>query len=414
MRLHGEDIMRLTAKALRELRLPAGKNEHTFRDDDIPGLGIRMREGGSRNWVFEYSIGDKSRKMTLGAANPESVKIIRERASELHARVRLGEDPQGAKEEVRARAGDTFEVIAKKYLAAKKDQMRPRSFAEVERHILKHAKTLNGMQVAGIARRDIATLIGTIKDNAGQVTANRVRSSLSDFFGWCLSEGIAGVERNPVVDTRKFPEKSRERVLKDFELRAIWQCLNDDHYGSIIKLLALTGQRASEIGSLQWTEITETAIELPGSRTKNGRPHIVPLSSPALDIITSQPRRADDDGTLRDLIFGIGQRGFSGWDYGKASLDKRITEKLGEPLDHWTPHDLRRTMITIMNDRLGVLPHAVKAIVNHVGAAKLGVAGTYNKAVYLRERTEALNLWADHLMAIVAGRENNVTPLRRA
>ena len=90
--------MRLTAKALRELRLPAGKNEHTFRDDDIPGLGIRMREGGSRNWVFEYSIGDKSRKMTLGAANPESVKIIRERASELHARVRLGEDPQGAKE----------------------------------------------------------------------------------------------------------------------------------------------------------------------------------------------------------------------------------------------------------------------------------------------------------------------------
>jgi integrase len=408
------DIMKLTAKAIKGLRLPAGKNEHTFRDDDISGLGIRLRAGGSCNWVFEYSLGDKSRKMTLGNATPESAKIIRERAAELHARVRLGEDPQAQKEDNRARASDTFEAIAKKYLAAKKDQMRLRSFVEVERHILKHAKTLNGMPVASIARRDIAGLIGTIKDNSGQVTANRVRSTLSDFFGWAISEDIAGVESNPVINTKKFDEAPRDRVLKDFELQAIWQCAGDDHYGSIIKLLALTGQRANEIASLCWSEISDNAINLSGSRTKNGRPHIVPLSAPAAKIITAQLRRANDDGTLRDPIFGIGPRGFSGWDYCKQRLDTAIAKELGKPLEHWTPHDLRRTMVTLMNDRLGVLPHAVEATINHIGVAKLGVAGTYNRALYMRERTEALNLWADHLMAIVAGRENNVTPLRRA
>jgi hypothetical protein len=67
-----------------------------------------------------------------------------------------------------------------------------------------------------------------------------------------------------------------------------------------------------------------------------------------------------------------------------------------------------------MNDRLGVLPHVVEAILNHVGGTKGGVAGVYNKALYLRERVDALRLWADHLLAVVEGRENNVTPLKRA
>ena len=95
-------------------------------------------------------------------------------------------------------------------------------------------------------------------------------------------------------------------------------------------------------------------------------------------------------------------------------MDERITNELGKPLEHWTPHDLRRTMSTLMNDRLGVLPHVVEAILNHVGGSKAGVAGVYNKALYLRERVEALPLWADHLTSIVEGDENNITPFKRA
>jgi integrase len=113
-------------------------------------------------------------------------------------------------------------------------------------------------------------------------------------------------------------------------------------------------------------------------------------------------------------VFGIGQQGFSGWSRCKERLDERIEKDLGAPLDHWTPHDLRRTMSTLMNDRLGVLPHVVEAILNHVSGSKGGVAGVYNKALYLRERSDALNLWASHLTAIVEGRENNVTPFKRA
>jgi integrase len=436
--------MKLTAKGIRAVELPAGKTEKLFWDDDIPGFGLRLRAGGSRNWVFQYALGEKQRRLSLGAATPESftrhagpdgTKLgIRELAAQLHAKVKLGQDPAGDKTENRKRASDTFEVIAKKYLAAKKTSTRPGTYTETERHILKHAKTLERLQVAKISRRDISTLIGTIRDNSGPVAANRVRSTLSDFFSWAMSEGIDGIENNPVIDTNKSEEKARDRVLRDHELRTIWKHAGTDHYGSIIKLLMLTGQRADEIAGLRWPELTETTvpekriadtirlpqfsikvIDLPAERTKNKKPHLVPLSEQAAAIIAQQPRRANNDGGLREFVFGIGQRGFSGWSRCKERLDERIAKELGEPLEPWTPHDLRRTMSTVMNGSLDVLPHVVEAILNHVSSqasGKSGVAGVYNKAVYLRERAEALKLWADHLDAIVSEENDNV-PMRR-
>jgi integrase len=437
--------MKLTAKGIRGAELAAGKTDQLFWDDDIPGFGLRLRAGGSRGWVFQYALGEKQRRLSLGAASLESfttvkdgegqiIKLgIREQAAQLHARVKLGHDPAGDKTESRKRASETFEAITKRFLAAKKLGMRPGSYDQIRRHIETYAQPIAGLQVAKITRRDIAGLLGAVRENSGAVTSNRVRSTLSDFFGWAMSEGIDGIESNPVIGTNKSEEVSRDRVLKDHELRAIWKHAGDDHYGSIIRLLMLTGQRADEIASLRRSEIVETtvperrvtdtirlpqfnitAIDLPAERTKNKRPHIVPLSDPAAAILAKQPERASSDGSLREFVFGIGQLGFSGWSRCKERLDERITKELGEPLEHYTPHDLRRTMSTLMNDRLGVLPHVVEAILNHVSGSKGGVAGVYNKALYLRERAEALNLWADHLASIIQGRENNITPLKRA
>jgi integrase len=438
--------MKLTAKGIRGLQLPEGKMDHLFWDDDIPGFGLRLRAGGSRSWVFQYALGDKQRRLSLGTASAESfstvkdsdgrIKLgIRNQAAQLHAKVKLGQDPAGDKTESRKRASDTFEAIAKKYLTAKKESTRSGTYTETERHILKHARPLNGLQVAKIARRDIATLIGTIKQNSGPVAANRVRSTLSDLFGWAMSEGIDGVENNPVIGTNKSDEVSRDRVLKDHELRTIWKYAGDDHYGSIIKLLMLTGQRADEIASLRWAEIGEAivpekrdtdgikrpaftvnGIDLPAERTKNKRPHIVPLSAPAAAILAAQQCRVDGSGALREFVFGVGQRGFSGWSRCKERLDERIAKELGSELPGWTPHDLRRTMSTVMNDGLDVLPHVVEAVLNHVSSqrsGKSGVSGVYNKALYLRERVDALNRWADHLNAIVSD-ANNVVSLREA
>jgi integrase len=402
--------MKLTTKNTPTLPLPADKTDHIFWDDEVTGLGLRLRAGGSRNWVFQYALGEKQRRMSLGSAKAIKLPDARKTAEKLHAKVKLGDDPAGQKAEKKARAADTFEAIGQRFLAFQKDQLKPGSYRQVERH-MRHAKPLHRLQLAAIDRRTVASLISALKDSSGAVTANRVGSTLSYFFTWAMGQGI--VENNPLIGVSKFEEKARERVLSDAELRLIWNHAGDDHYGSIVKLLMLTAQRADEIASLRWSEIGDDAITLPSARTKNGRQHVVPLSGPALAIVQAQPRRASDDGSLRDLVFGLGHRGFSGWSRCKERLDERITkDRKGKPLPHWTTHDLRRTAATSMAN-LGVQPHIIEAVLNHVSGHKSGVAGIYNRSTYEPEKRDALVRLAGHLMTVVEGGASNVTPLRR-
>src|SRR6516225_3433439 len=401
--------MKLTAKNVLTLPVPAGKADHIVWDDDVHGLGLRIRDG-RRTLVFQYKIGDQHRRMNLGAVSAISFGKTRETAKDLYARVRLGQDPASEKAEARMNAAETFAAVAARFLEYKRTRLRPRSYPDVERHLLVHAKALHGLQLAKIERRDIATVIAAVADNSGAVTGNRVRTSLSTFFSWAMMYGL--IEGNPVAGTARNREHSRERVLDPVELRAIWNNLADDHYGAIVKLLALTGQRAGEIAALRWSEIHGNTVVLPSDRTKNHRVHVVPLSAAARAILEAQPRRTNAAGRERDLIFGHGEGAFSGWSKAKGELDARITAVIGKPLPHWTPHDLRRTAATQMAE-LGVQPHVIEGVLNHVSGHRAGVAGIYNRASYEREKTIALDLWADRLMAIVEGRETNVVTLQR-
>ena len=92
-----------------------------------------------------------------------------------------------------------------------------------------------------------------------------------------------------------------------------------------------------------------------------------------------------------------------------GQLDARIADS-GKPLPQWTPHDFRRTCATRMSD-LGILPHAIEALLNHVSGFRRGIAGVYNKSLYAAEKKQALGIWADHLAAITQGRRTNVRAL---
>src|SRR5262245_60566017 len=166
--------MKLTANLIRSLALPAGKSEAFFWDDDIAGFGVRVRAGGSKNFVFQYKIHTKNRRMTLGSVTAIDIGRARETAKDLYARVRLGEDPAGSKAESRIRAAETFEATAALFLARQRTRLRPKSYENVERHLLTHAKALHGLQLTKVARRDIATCLAGITQNNGAVTANRV------------------------------------------------------------------------------------------------------------------------------------------------------------------------------------------------------------------------------------------------
>jgi integrase len=305
----------------------------------------------------------------------------------------------------RVRAAETFGAEAQRYLGRRKETMKPRAYAEVERHLLAHAKPLHTARLNEIDRRTIALRLVEIETSAGPVARNRVRSSLSAFFNWSVREGL--LENNPVMGTGKADEgSSRERVLSEVELARVWAALPQDQFGDIIQLLVLTGQRRDEIGWLRWSEVDfdRALIVLPPERTKNRRTHELPLSLQARTILERQPRRNG-----REFVFGLGKGGFSGWSDCKARLDGMLKGKGKVKHAPWRLHDLRRTCATGMAE-LGVQPHIIEAVLNHMSGHKAGVAGIYNRARYEGEMRNALQQWADHVEALIVGPRKQPVP----
>jgi integrase len=200
----------------------------------------------------------------------------------------------------------------------------------------------------------------------------------------------------------------RSRVLSEAELATIWRACADDDFGWIVKLLMLTGCRRVEIGGLKWAELDldRGIMSISGGRTKNHRGLTLALPPVAVDLLQSVPRRNGCDN-----VFGSGADGFTSWSYGTDTLNDRIVVAEGKPLEPWTLHDTRRSVATHMAE-IGVQPHIIEAVLNHVSGHKRGVAGIYNRARYDREIAAALQLWAAHLIAILEGGKRKIVPLR--
>jgi integrase len=405
--LPGKADMKLTPDTIAALDLPPGKVEAFFWDDDIAGFGLRLKPTRKASrWIFQYRHGRRQRRVTIGALTALSATQARKAASDLHAKAHLGHDPAGEKAEQRVRSAETMGALLKSYLVFKRDQIAPRSYVEVERHLMKQCKPLHSLPIAKLDRRAISGRKAAIATKSGNVTANRVHASLSAFLAWCMQEGL--IDSNPALGATRYPEKSRDRVLGDQELKAIWAATSGaDDYSAVVRLLILTGCRLNEIAGLRWSEIVDERIVLPSTRTKNGRQHVVPLAPVALDILAQRPARPD-----RDLIFGRRHdRPLCGWTVLKTALDKRIDES-GAELEPWTHHDLRRTVATRMAE-LGVQPHVIEAVLNHVSGHKHGVAGVYNRSTYEREKMAALALWGEFVLATVEGRARKIANLRK-
>jgi len=407
--------MRFTEREIAGLELPSGKAEVIVFHDQIAGFGLRLRAGGSRTWVYQYKVGPKHRRVTFGKYPAMRAPEAREQAEKLHAKVRLGHDPAGEKADAQSRADETFEACLKPYLIRARAKVRASTFKEIERHLVKNLAPLHGLRIDKVERRGIALQLARLTSEGGPVQANRTRASLSAFLSWCAREGLVGA--NEATFTNKNAERPRDRVLEPTELGEIWRAVPERDFGAIIRLLILTGQREREIADLRWSEIDldRNVISLPPARTKNRRAHTVPLSSAARAILEAQPKREG-----RDLVFGSGPGGFSGWSKSKNALDqaileaRRTSDKKAKRMPAWIIHDLRRAVSTHMADKLNIQPHVIEAVLGHVSGHKAGVAGRYNLALYEAEKAAALTRWGDYILALAEGRESNVATFKRA
>lgn len=384
--------MKLTKTTIAKLGPPTSKAETTYYDDELRGFGLRLRAGGKGSWVAVYRVGPKTRRVTIGDATIVAPEAARAKAKEILARADLGQDVQALRLEERAKAAVTFGSVVEMYVDEHVERrQRPRTQVETKRHLRVDCRPLHLLPIHQIHRRDLAGHLSLLAKTNGPFAANRIRAALSALFGWAMRQGI--VEQNPVVGTGKHGmERPRDRFLCEEEIRRIWQATEGaSDYNSIVRLLMLTGQRREEVAAISWNEIDfEKGVwSLPANRTKNGRAHDVPLSDQTLVTLAGISKT---DG--RGLMFGRGTGPFSGWSKCKERLDLRAS------VNDWWLHDLRRTVVTGMAE-IGIQPHVIEAVVNHVSGHKAGVAGVYNRASYATEKRIALQRWANHLDDVV-------------
>jgi integrase len=406
----------LTTKAVEALK-PHPTKRIEKPDAALPGLYLVVQPSGAKSWAVRYRFAGRPAKLTLGRWPVMKLAEARAAATEALDMLAKGRDPAAEKKAAKAarleaqlaerdKVKTLVEQFDQRHLSSIKSGRAVR--ARLDRYVL---PVWAERDVRAITRRDVIDLLESIKDGGHGVTANRVRTHLTTFFNWCVERDI--LTASPVQTVKPVAkEQARERVLSDEEIRWFWRACDAEGYpwGSLGKVLLLTGQRLSEVAGMTEAEVAGEVWRLPGARVKNGRAHDVPLSGAVRAILEWLERP-------NGIFFTTNGRApvssfFRARERLHAAMERIAAEERGAPAEiwHWTFHDLRRTAATGMA-RLGIPVRVTEAVLNHAGGNGGGIVGVYQRYDFSAEKRQALEAWARHVMALVEGTPDNVVRL---
>jgi integrase len=412
---------------VRDIALPEGKSGDILFTDRLmatglfkpnahlaKGFGLRIRRSGDRilrSWVMQYRKSGRMRRMNIGSDTMTPTQALAQ-AIKLRNAIEVGEDPQADKIDRRHKDAVTLRSVITQFLEHKETDGVKQTTRVLLRHYLlgpdgarakaqgmkPHLHGLYNVPVDQLTRKDISALLRSISKHSGPQTAIGVRSALSSMSSWAIQMDL--MDENPIINafSPKQPEP-RDRVLTNAEIASIWKALDAYDHGKVVKLLLLTGCRRKEIAGMDRQEFSEdmSTWTLPKERSKNGKPHTLPITPLMREIIESIPRRFNID-----VLFGRGKVGFTSWSVPKRELDKKLG--FNKP---WTYHDLRRSVATGMGN-IGIQPHIIEAVLNHQSGSKRGIAGVYNRSIYAKEVNDAMLRWSDHIRMLIDGSEPKI------
>ncbi|MEE4211002.1 MAG: site-specific integrase [Parvularcula sp.] len=289
--------------------------EYFLWDECLSGFGLRITPSGRKTFVLKYRTGHgrkaPTRRLTIGrysSALPPD--LARRKAREMLFAVLEGDDPAASRAEERKSL--TVQEACDLYLRDGTFGKKASSIENNDTHIRRHIGPLIGRRrLQDLTRADVTRMMTDIAAGktaidertgprgraivrGGKLTANRVAALLSTVFTFAIDQGY--VTQNPVLGVRRFPEHARNRFLSAEEFRRLAASLDHaERTGTnigavaIIRLLALTGARRSEITKLRWSEVDleRGLLLLADSKTGAKAVHLPP---PAAKIIAEQHR----------------------------------------------------------------------------------------------------------------------------
>lgn len=358
MRTMGE---RLTDRLVKALPVPAS-GSNIYYDQEVKSFGARVTANGARAFILRYRIAGQGRLYTLGSYPDWSASAAREEAKELKKRIDRGEDPTGKRHADREAPtmGELIDRFEADYLP-KKRALTIRDYRLVLEKWVR--PDLGGMKLADVKHADVDGLHRKLSERA-PYQANRMAAVLSKMMnfavklGWRADNPVRGLERNH--------EDRRERYLSPAELAALSAALaehSDQRSADAIRLLVLTGARRGEVLGAEWSQfdLAASTWTKPSSHTKQKRPHRVPLSAPAVALLTSIRERQGD-----------GERYvFPGDKPGRPLTEiKRSWSAVCKKakIEGARVHDLRHTFASILVSGGGSLP-LIGAMLGHTQAS---------------------------------------------
>lgn len=400
----------LTTKAVENMK-PDLDRRVEVPDPALSGLYLIIQPSGVKSWALRYRFNGRPAKHTLGRWPAMGVAEARAAATQASELVERGRDPSGEKQakaiETARSDRDRFAQVVELFL--RRHASRNRRSGDVAAMFRREVMDKWGeRQIQTIAKRDVIDVLDAVVDRGSPVTANRLRAHLNTLFNWAKGRDI--VQVNPLDGIKPpAPEKPRDRVLTREEIIWFWEASSAMGYpfGSLYRVLLLTGQRLREVAEMTWQEIDGGNWTLPASRSKNGDQHIVPLSPEVVAVLKAVPRLG------RFVFTTTGLSPVSGFTRAKTRVDGLMADAASRQrseadatvvIPPFTIHDLRRTAATGMAG-LSFPPHVVEAVLNHRSGTRRGVAGVYNRFDYAQEKRDALEGWARNVMALVEGAE---------
>ena len=330
-------------------------------DDALRGFGVRVYPNGEKSYVFSYRHQGRKRLIALG----RTTELTLDQARDLALSHKLGlrqDDVDPLVQRERALLGDTIAELCTAYLE-RHAKARKRSWRLDEQRIAKYiVPEWGSLKAAALKRLDVAALhrrVGATHPYA----ANRIVELVSKMFELARLWGIVEEDHpNPGRRIEAFHEVKRERWVTREEMPRLGAAIEAEpnvFVRAAICLYLLTGVRKAELLKARWRDIDWHRAEWTLPETKNGKPHVVPLSRPAVQLLKSLPR---EDGN--PYIFPGALAGRPLVNISKPWL--RIRAAAGIP--DVRLHDLRRTVGSMLAQDNHSL-HLIGRVLNHQDTA---------------------------------------------
>ena len=357
-----------------------------YRDTDCAGLILRVTNTGAKSFSYGFRFGARFARLTLGKYPDVGLKEARIKLIEAKSLVIQGIDPRASKQAKRQAKNLTVKRLAQDFIelyAKPKNKSWKQAQDNLRLHLLPY---LGHYPIHQVERSDIHRILDKLGAAGKRTTANRALSHFRKFFNWLVERDY--LEHAPTDRVKQpYPERRKDRVLSDDEIKRIWNALNNMRpvYANFVRMLLLTAQRRDEVASMRHASVDGSVWRLEGAETKNKQASLVALSTHARAIVT---QRNDSAGVYVFSTDVDHQTHIQSYSKIKKQLDG-----LSDVHD-WTLHDIRRTVATKLAEQ-GTDENIIKRILNHTDNS---VTSIYNRHSYIEERRQSLQAWGDWLL----------------